>query len=174
MLFLMATPLDRLHGVVEFCEAAKAMRLKARRARFFLTSTPGEAAAPLQTEELRQYREFVQYIGPVDDAAPVIQRCHVIVAPSYGNGAPRSLLQALAMGRPIITTETRSCRDFVHQGLNGYRVAVRDEGSLARAMIQILQRPDLIPLMAEESRRQALRFYDMNAVNVVLLEALGL
>jgi glycosyltransferase involved in cell wall biosynthesis len=174
MLFLMATPLDRLQGIVEFCEAAKAMRLKARRARFFLTSTPGEAASPLPTEELRQYREFVQYIGPVDDAAPLIQRCHVIVAPSYGNGAPRSLFQALAVGRPVITTETRSCRDFVQQGLNGYRVAVRDEGSLARAMIQILQRPDLIPLMAEESRRQALRFYDMNAVNVVLLEALGL
>jgi glycosyltransferase involved in cell wall biosynthesis len=173
-LFLMATPLDRFQGVIEFCEAAKAMRLKARRARFFLTSTPGEAASPLPIDEIRKYREFVQYIGPVDDAGPLIQRCHVIVAPSYGNGAPRSLLQALALGRPIIATDTRSCRDFVQQGLNGYRVAVRDEGSLVRAMSQILQRPDLIPTMAEESRRQALRFYDMNAVNSLVLEALGL
>jgi glycosyltransferase involved in cell wall biosynthesis len=174
VLFLMATPLDRLQGVIEYCEAAKAMRLKARRARFFLTSTPGEAASPLPTPELRPYKEFVQYVGPVDDAGPLIQRCHVIVAPSYGNGAPRSLMQALALGRPIIATDTRSCRDFVQQGINGYRVAVRDEGSLVRAMIQILQRPDLIPLMSEESRRQALRFYDMNAVNSLLLETLGL
>ena len=67
VLFLMATPLDRLQGIVEFCEAAKAMRLKARRARFFLASTPGDAASPLPTAVLRQYREFVQYIGPVDD-----------------------------------------------------------------------------------------------------------
>ncbi len=174
VLFLMATPLDRLHGIIEFCEAAKAMRLKARRARFFLASTPGDATVPLPIAELKRYREFVQYIGPVDDAGPLIGRCHIIVAPSYGNGAPRSLFQALALGRPVITTDTRSSRDFVQQGLNGYRVSVRDEGSLARAMVQILQRPDLIPLMAEESRRLALRFYDMNAVNALVLEALGL
>jgi glycosyltransferase involved in cell wall biosynthesis len=174
MLFLMATPLDRLQGVIEFCEVAKAMRLKARRARFFLASTPGEAILPVPTAILRHYREFVQYIGPVDDASPLIGRCHVIVAPSYGNGAPRSLFQALAVGRPIIATDTRSCRDFVQQGLNGYRVAVRDEGSLARAMIQMLQRPDLIPRMANESRGLAVRFYDMNSVHSVVLEALGL
>jgi glycosyltransferase involved in cell wall biosynthesis len=174
VLFMMAAPLDRLQGIMEYCEAAKSLRLKARRARFFLASTPGEAISPIVTAELKQYREFVQYIGPVDDAGSLISRCHVIVAPSYGNGAPRSLFQALAIGRPMITTDTRSCRDFVQQGLNGYRVAVRDESSVTRAMIQILQRPDLIPLMAEESRRQALRFYDMNSVNALVLEALGL
>ncbi len=174
VLFLMAAPLDRLSGIIEYCEAAKAMRLKARRARFFLASTPGEAVSPIPTAELKAYREFVQYIGPVDDAASIVARCHVIVAPSYGNGAPRSLFQALATGRPIVTTDTRSCRDFVQQGLNGYRVPVRDGDQLMRAMIQILQRPDLMPLMAEESRRQALRFYDMNSVNAVVLEALGL
>ncbi len=129
VLFLMATPLDRLQGIVEFCEAAKAMRLKARRARFFLASTPGEAALPLPTAVLKQYRKFVQYIGPVDDPSRLIARCHVIVAPSYGNGAPRSLFQALALGRPIITTDTRSCRDFVHEGSNGYHVAVRDDAA---------------------------------------------
>ncbi len=174
VLFLMATPLDRFQGIVEFCEAAKAMRLKARRARFFLASTPGEAAVPLPTAVLRQYREFVQYIGPVDDPSRLIGRCHVIVAPSYGNGAPRSLFQALALGRPIITTDTRSCRDFVQEGSNGYHIAVRDVESLARGMIQILHRPDLIPQMAEASRRLALRYYDMNAVNLLVLEALGL
>ena len=79
MLFLMATPLDRLQGIIEFCEVAKAMRLKARRARFFLASTPGEAVLPVPTALLRHYREFVQYIGPVDDASPLIGRCHVVV-----------------------------------------------------------------------------------------------
>lgn len=174
LLFLMAAPLDRLQGIAEYCEAAKALRLKARRARFFLASTPGEVVSPFPINELRRYREFVQYIGPVDDAASVIARCHVVVIPSYGNGAPRALFQALALGRPIITSDTRSCRDFVQQGLNGYRVPVRDSLSLSRSMIQILQRPDLIPLMAEESRRQALRFFDVNAVNALVLEALGL
>ncbi len=174
VLFVMATPLDRFQGIVEYCEAAKAMRLKARRARFFLASTPGETASPVAVAELKRYREFVQYIGPVEDAGSVISRCHVIVAPCWGNGAPRSLFQALAAGRPLITTDTRSCRDFVQQGINGYRVPVRDEGSLSRAMIQILQRPDLIPLMAQESRRMALRFYDVNSVNALILEALGL
>ena len=174
VLFLMATPLDRLQGIVEFCEAAKALRLKARRARFFLASTPGDAGSPLPTAVLRHYREFVQYVGPVDDPSRLIARCHVVVAPSYGNGAPRSLFQALALGRPIITTDTRSCRDFVQDGANGYHVAVRDEASLARGMVQILQRPDLMPQMAESSRRLALRYYDMNSVNSLVLEALCL
>jgi glycosyltransferase involved in cell wall biosynthesis len=173
-LFLMAAPLDRLHGIIEYCEAAKILRLKARRARFFLASTPGETVSPIATAELKRYREFIQYIGPVDDAASVISRCHVIVAPAYGNGAPRSLFQALAVGRPVITSDTRSCRDFVQQGLNGYRVPVRDVTALSRAMIQLLQRPDLMPLMAEESRRLAVRFYDVNSVNALVLEALGL
>jgi glycosyltransferase involved in cell wall biosynthesis len=174
VLFLMAAPLDRLQGIEEYCEAAKLMRLKARRARFFLASLPGENASPYPLQELKRYREFVQYIGPVDDAASLIGRCHAVVAPGYGNGAPRALFQALALGRPVITTDTRSCRDFVRQGVNGFTVPVRDAEALARAMTQILQRPDQIPLMSEESRRIALRFYDINSVNALVLEALGL
>lgn len=174
MLFLMAAPLDRYQGIIEYAEAAKAMRLKARRSRFFLASLPGECGSPIPPSELKRYREFVQYIGPVDDAASLIARCHVVVAPSYGNGMPRSLFQALAIGRPIITTDTRSTRDFVRQGLNGWLVPVRKVDGLTRAMTHVLHRPDLIPLMAEESRRIALRFYDMNAVNSIVLEALGL
>jgi glycosyltransferase involved in cell wall biosynthesis len=174
VLFVMAAPLDRYQGVIEYCEAAQAVRLKSRRARFFLASTPGETPSLLSAEDLRPYRDAVQYIGPVEDAGPVLSRCHVLVAPSYGHGAPRPLSQALAAGRPIITTETRSCRDFVIQGVSGYRVAVRDPASLARGMMQLLQRPDLIPSMAQESRRLALRLFDMNSVNTLLLEALGL
>ena len=175
LLFIMAAPLDRLQGVLEYCEAAKAVRQKSRRARFFLASTPGSPVSPLAAADLKPYREFVQYIGPIPaDAASAIGRCHVIVAPSYGNGAPRSIYQALATGRPLITTDTRSCRDFVRQGLNGYRVAVRDAGSVARAMTQILQRPDLLPSMAQESRRLALRFCDASSVNTLILETLGL
>ncbi len=174
LLFIMAAPLDRLQGVLEYCEAARAMRQKSRRARFFLASTPGGAVSPLSAADLKPYREFVQYIGPIADSASAIARCHAVVAPSYGNGAPRSLYQALAVGRPVIATDTRSCRDFVRQGLNGYRVAVRDPGSIARAMTQILQRPDLLPSMAQESRRLALQFCDVSSVNTLLLETLGL
>jgi glycosyltransferase involved in cell wall biosynthesis len=174
VLFLLAAPLDRYQGVLEYCEAARAIRAKSRRARFFIANAPGENLSPIAAAELKDFRDAVQYIGPVEDAAPVIARCHVAVAPSYGHGAPRSLYQALAAGRPIVTTATRSCRDFVQQGLNGYSVAVRDAGSLARAMTQILQRPDLIPSMAQESRRMAMRFYDVNGVNSLILETLGL
>ena len=174
LLFIMAAPLDRLQGVLDYSEAAKAVRQKSRRARFFLASTPGAVVSPLSAADLKPYREFVQYIGPIADSASAVARCHAVVAPSYGNGAPRSLYQALAVGRPVIATDTRSCRDFVRQGLNGYRVAVRDPGSVARAMTQILQRPDLLPSMAQESRRLALRFCDVSSVNTLLLETLGL
>jgi glycosyltransferase involved in cell wall biosynthesis len=173
-IFMMAAPLDWCQGIAEYCETAKAIRAKSRRAHFFLASTPGEVVSPVDAASLNRYRDAVQYIGPVDDAASVIARCHVVVAPSYGHGAPRALYQAIAAGRPIVTTDTRSCRDFVQQGLNGYRAAVRDTDSLMRAVTQLLRRPDLIPAMAQESRRMALRFYDVNSVNSVILEALGL
>lgn len=174
ILFLMAAPLDRLQGVIEYVEAAKAMRLKARRARFFLASLPGEVVSPVALAELKRYREFLQYLGPVDDAASLIARCHVVVSPAYGNGAPRALYQGLAIGRPIITTDTRSSRDFVRRGMNGWTVPVGSADGLCRAMTQIMQRPDQIPLMSEESRRVALRFFDINSVNAIVLEALGL
>ncbi len=67
LLFIMAAPLDRLQGVLEYCEAARAMRQKSRRARFFLASTPGGAVSPLSAADLKPYREFVQYIGPIAD-----------------------------------------------------------------------------------------------------------
>ena len=174
VLFLMAAPLDRLQGIVEFCEAAKAIHRKTRRARFFLASTPGKAVSPLPTSLLKPYREYVRYVGPVDDPSRLIAKCHVVVAPAYGDGSPRSLFQALALGRPVIATDTRNCRDFVLDGSNGYHVPIRDEAALARAMIQILHRPDLMPRMAETSRKLALRYYDMNTVNALLLEALRL
>lgn len=174
VLFLMAAPLDKHQGVLEYCEAAKSLRLKARRARFFLASTPGEVVSPVALDDLKRYREFVQYVGPTEDAASLIVRCHAVVAPSYGNGSPRALFQALSLGRPVITTNTRSCRDFVRTGINGFAVPVRDGETLSRAMTQLLQRPDQIPLMAEESRRLALRFFDINRINALILEALGL
>lgn len=174
VLFLMATPLDRYQGIFEYCEAARAIRQKSQRARFFLASTLGEAASPIEPAQLKPYRDAVQYIGPVQDASPMIARCHAVVAPCWGHVAPDSLSQALAAGRPVIASDTRSCRDFVQQGSNGYRVAVREAGSLARAMTQILHRPDLIPAMAQESRRMALRFFDAGSVNALILETLGL
>jgi glycosyltransferase involved in cell wall biosynthesis len=174
VLFLMAAPMDWYQGVREYCEAAQTIRAKSRRARFFLASTPGESTSPIPAAALKPYKDAVQYIGPAGDLGALIARCHVIVAPSYGHAAPRALYQALAAGRPIITTDTRSCRDFVQQGQNGYRVAVRDPGSLVRAMTQILQRPDLIARMADESRHTAMRLHDMNGINAVILEAFGL
>jgi glycosyltransferase involved in cell wall biosynthesis len=174
ILFLMVAPLDYHEGILDYCEAAKLVRQKSRSARFFLATAEGEAVAPLPVAELKRYREHVQYIGPLEDPASVLAKCHVVVAPSHGNGIPQALRLALALGRPAITTDTRSCRDLVQHGLNGFRAPVRNPQALSRAMIQMLQRPDTIPLMAEESRRLALQFLDLDAVNTLVLEAMGL
>ena len=98
LLFIMAAPLDRLQGVLEYCEAARAVRQKSRRARFFLASTPGSVVSPLSAADLRPYREFVQYIGPIADSASAIARCHAVVAPSYGNGCAALAVPSLGGG----------------------------------------------------------------------------
>ena len=87
---------------------------------------------------------------------------------------PRTVLEALATGRPVITTDARGCRETVSDGSNGSLVQVGDVASLADAMETFLKRPDLIPAMAKESRRLAEARFDVRKVNAAMLAVLGL
>ncbi|MEC9368149.1 MAG: glycosyltransferase, partial [Pseudomonadota bacterium] len=86
----------------------------------------------------------------------------------------RTVLEALATGRAVVTTDTRGCRETVRPRENGFLVPVGDPAGLAKAMLEFLKRPDLIASMADKSRQIAEEEFDVRKVNLAMIEALGL
>jgi glycosyltransferase involved in cell wall biosynthesis len=172
--FLMIARLVRYKGIAEFCEAAAAVRSRSGTARFVLIGPPETGPAGFPLAEIERYRGAVEYLGPRSDIREQIAECHVYVLPSYREGMPRTVLEAMAVGRPIITTDTNGCRDTVEPLRTGVLVPVGDAGKLAEAMELFLKRPDLIPAMARASRQKAEQEFDVRLVTERTMRALGL
>jgi glycosyltransferase involved in cell wall biosynthesis len=98
----------------------------------------------------------------------------IYVLPSYREGTPRSVLEALAMGRPVITTDAPGCRETVVPGSNGLLVPPRDADALHEAMAELLRNPDRLPAMGAASRQIAEQKYDVRKVDEDLLVHAGL
>jgi len=105
---------------------------------------------------------------------PFLRNASVYVLPSYREGTPRSVLEAMAMGRPIVTTDAPGCRETVVDGENGFLVPVKDAKALAAAMERFITDPQLIDRMGKRSREIAEEKYDVENVNAVIMKAMGL
>ena len=117
----------------------------------------------------------VENLGRLDDVRPALARSSVFVLPSYyPEGQPRTIMEAMAMGRPIITTDSPGCRETVEPGRNGYLVPPRDVAALAASMERFIDDPERIGRMGRESRRIAEGRYDVHATNRVIMEAMEL
>lgn len=174
--FLFVGRMLREKGLYEFVEAARLVRATYPHTRFILVggmdSNPGSVTEP----EVRAWVEegLVEWAGHVPDVRPWIRQASVFVLPSYREGKPRSTQEAMAMGRPVITTDAPGCRQTVENGRNGFLVPVRDPAALAEAMSRFLEHPDLVESMGRESRRMAEELYDVHQINRVMLAAMGL
>jgi glycosyltransferase involved in cell wall biosynthesis len=173
MVFLMLARLDRAKGILDFCEAARLMKGRARAIQFRLAGPPGEGSGAIPIGEIDAYRGVVDYLGVLDDVRPALEACHVMVYPSHAEGMPLAVLEAMATGRPIITTDVAGCRDTVDERVNGCLVPPADPPALAVAMEGFLKRPDLIPHLARASRAKAERRFDARTVNAAMLAVLG-
>ena len=132
------------------------------------------AIAPGVLAQLRQDPQ-IELLDPADDVRPYIARADCVVLPSYREGTPRSLLEAAAMGKPLIATDVPGCRQVVQDGRNGYLCKVKDPHDLARAMLQLMQLPpEQRRAMGQASRKLAEEVFDEKLVVAKYLEALGL
>jgi glycosyltransferase involved in cell wall biosynthesis len=176
--FLLIARLLAEKGIREYVEAARLLRRKHPAAAFRLVGWVDEGNPGGLTEEEVQGWEregIIEYLGRLDDVRPAIAAASVYVLPSYyREGTPRTVLEAMAMGRPIITTDSPGCRETVQEGVNGYLVPPRDSAALADAMMRFIIKPDSIEAMGRESRRIAVDRYDVHKVNAVILEVIGL
>ena len=172
--FLMIARLVRYKGVAEYCEAARRLTAQGVKARWLLVGPPESGPSGFPLDELKRFGDAITYLGASDDVRGALRDCHVYVLPSYGEGMPRTVLEAMATGRAIITTDTRGCRDTVADGANGILVPIRNAEALAGGMRELIESPDRIAPMAKESRKIAKAEFDVNNVNQTMLEALGL
>jgi len=108
--------------------------------------------------------EYVKWIGYQKDMVKVYQDSHVVILPSYREGMPKTLIEACAIGRAIITTNAIGCRECVDEGINGLKVPVYSVVELAQAIEKLVVKPKLIESMGNESRLKAEREFDVNTV----------
>ena len=173
--FLLIARLLRQKGVADFVEAARLVKARHSDATFLLVGgLDPNPSGHTQAEVDAWVREgLIEWAGHVGDVRSWIARSNVYVLPSYREGVPRSTQEAMAMGRPVITTDTVGCRETVVEGVNGFLVPVRNPIALAAAMERFIQNPDLIQSMGRESRRLAVERFDVHKINGVILNAMG-
>ncbi len=171
--FLMISRLLLDKGLREYFEAAKIIKSRYPNAKFLLAGDFDDNTSGIKKEEFRKLinLNFVQYLGKLDCVINSLSDCTYFVLPSYREGTPRSILEALAIGRPILTTDVPGCRETVINGVNGYLVKPRDALSLAEGMEQLLNHSfEELKSMSLKSFYLAKEKYDVESVNNQLVE----
>ncbi len=175
--FLLIARLLREKGIAEFAAAARMLKTRYRTARFQILGPFDPSPLSISKAEMDEWtREgAVEYLGETHDVGPYLTASTVFVLPSYyREGIPRSALEALSTGRPIITTNAPGCQETVIDGENGFRVEPRDVDALASAQRAFLEDEDLAVRMGANSRKLAEERFDVHKVNHTLLEAMGI
>ncbi len=167
LVFLMIARLLGDKGVREYVNAARLIAQEHSGVRFMLVGPrdPGPDAIP--AAELAQWvsEGIVEYFGEQRDVRPFLAACSVYVLPSYREGTPRSVLEAMATGRPVITTDAPGCRQTVEDGVNGFLVDPKSASAVAKEMSRFIEDPELIRRMAEESLAKVRNEFDVRKVN---------
>lgn len=164
-------------GVMEYLEAARIVKSAYPKVRFGLVGPFDTNPTSLTPEQLAPYTSegIVEYWGELDDVRPALASSSVFVLPSYyGEGTPKSALEAMAMGRPVIMADAVGSREVVEQGKNGILVCPQDSLDVAAAMLLFVENPALIECMGKHSRRLAEEVFDVRNVDAVICSAMGI
>lgn len=173
--FLLIARLLGDKGVREYAQAARQVRDLYPQVTFSLVGWIDDNPDAITQVELDAWitEGAVRYLGRLTDVRPALAACSVYVLPSYREGTPRTVLEAMAMGRPVITTDAPGCRETVIEGVNGLLVPVKNALEIAHAMILFIESPDKIIQMGKASRELAEHKYDVHKVNAFMLQEMG-
>ena len=176
-IFLLIARLLRDKGLVEFVEAARLVPGRCREARFQLLGPFDPNPAGIGPNEIKEWESngIVEYLGETKDVVPYLAASTVFVLPTYyREGLPRTILEAMASGRAIITTDAPGCRETVVSGENGFLIPVRNSNALAEAMTRFVEDADLARRMGIRSREFAEQKFSVELVNNIILRAMNL
>jgi len=174
--FLLIARLIKAKGILEFTEAAESVLQNYENVSFKVAgwTETGVDSIPQEVIDSWSMNRTVEFLGPLEDVRSAISDSSVYVLPSYREGTPRTVLEAMAMGRAIITTDVPGCRETVIDGHNGFLVPPRDSKALSQAIGRFLDDPSLALTMGKRSRELAVEKYDVEQVNEVILGEMGL
>ena len=174
--FLFVGRLLKSKGFYEYCEAVQMVRQKYPGMRYQVVGGHHPNPAQLGREEALDLMKNsgVEYLGEVEDVLPPLKEAHVVVLPSYREGTPKALLEALAVGRPLITTNVPGCCETVCAEDNGMLVPAKDPWAIADAMRFFIENPENLQSMAQKSRQLAEDKFDVREVNKTLIQHMGL
>jgi glycosyltransferase involved in cell wall biosynthesis len=173
--FLMLSRLISAKGVRDYADAAQTLKSRYPYIDFCLAGPRDSGPNALAPERLAAVVSgSVSYLGDLEDVRPALSNAGVFVLPSYyREGVPRSILEALAIGRPVITTDMPGCRETVRHGVNGFLVPPRSVDALVEAMEKFIINPNLMEAMGAASFELARNRYDVRVVNKQMLDAMG-
>lgn len=160
--FTMVSRLLVEKGVREFVHAAEKVKKVFPSAKFSIAGTFDDNPGGITSAEFEQWVKSgdVEFLGQISDIKSHLANSSVFVLPSYREGVPRSTQEAMAVGRPIITTDVPGCRETVIEGINGFLIPPWNENALAEKMITFIQQPELILRMGHASREIAMNKFD--------------
>lgn len=164
-------------GVREYAQAAEKLKALYPHASFKLVGYLDENPESITQKELDRWISagHIDYIGKLSDVRPALASASVFVLPTfYREGIPRTILEALSMGRAIITTDAPGCRETVVEGENGFLVQPKSIDELVNAMEKLIQHPELAEKMGEASHQKAIDEFDVHKVNAVMLKDMQL
>jgi glycosyltransferase involved in cell wall biosynthesis len=162
-------------GIAQYVAAARRLKSRYPDAVFALLGPRGDNPSSIPQEILDEWNAEgnIRYYGATADVRPYLANCSVYVLPSYyREGVPRTNLEALAMGKAIVTTDMPGCRETVISGVNGFVVPPRDEEALVEAMEAFLNDPGLARKMGEASRQLALDRFRIEKVNQAIINVM--
>jgi glycosyltransferase involved in cell wall biosynthesis len=173
--FLMIARLLKDKGIREFAGAAKRLKAEHPDIPIALVGRLDPSPDSLTRAELDDLMHCgIAFHGELADVRPAIAACSVYVLPSYREGTPRSVLEAMAMGRAIITTDAPGCRETVRHDENGLLIPPRNADALHKAMLRFVHEPTLAARMGPASRLLAEQRFDVHRVTSDMLEIVGL
>lgn len=162
--FLMIARLLRDKGVFEYVEAARLVKATYPQVRFqLLGATDAQNRTAVDRDTVLQWDQdgVIEYLGTTDDVRPAIAEAHCVVLPSYREGAPRTLIEAAAMARPLIATKVPGCRAVIDEGTTGFLCDAKNAQSLAGACRKFLEQSHQARIaMGRAGRAKMEREYD--------------
>lgn len=174
--FLCLARLIKSKGLQEYAEACSIVRAKIPKARFLLGGPPDMHDDSIDLNEIKnQWKQKygIEYLGFIEDPREAIKQSSVYILLSYNEGTPRTVLEAMAMGRPIITTDVNGCRETVKNGVNGFLVPIFNFKIAAEFMEKFTDKK-ILHNMGLASRDYCKEKYDVHKVNNEIFKILGI
>jgi N,N'-diacetylbacillosaminyl-diphospho-undecaprenol alpha-1,3-N-acetylgalactosaminyltransferase len=161
-------------GIFEFIHAAQLLEKNHPEVSFQLVGSPDEGNRFSVTESFLLHQGAIHYLGHQDNIRHILSQSDIFVLPSYREGLPRTTLEAMSMGLPVVTTDVVGCRETVDEGVTGFIVPSHNGVALAQAIEKLLLNPFLREKMGKAGREKAIKEFDIGTIIKKHLEVYGL